>query len=121
MIVQPDTVVKWHRQGFKLYWRWKSRRRKPGRPKIDQEIRDLIRRMCQESPTWGAPRTCSELHLLGYTVAQSTAAKYMLREDKPRFQTWRTFLGNHVPDIAASDFFALPTATFRLLYCCVRS
>ena len=119
VIVQPETVIKWHRQGFKLYWRWKSRKRQPGRPKIDQEIRNLILRMCQENPTWGAPRISSALHLLGYTVVQSTVAKYMLRGDKPRSQTWCTFLGNHVPDIAAIDFFTVPTATFRVLYCFV--
>ncbi len=82
MIVRPDTVVRWHRQGFKLYWRWKSRTDNVGRPSVDAEIRKLIRRMCWENPTWGAPRIQSELHLLGYTVAESTVAEYMSRNRK---------------------------------------
>jgi len=115
-IVQPETVIRWHRQGFKLYWRWKSRAGKPGRPRIEREIRDLIRRMCVENPTWDAPRILSELLLLGYDVAETTVGKYMVRSRKPPSQTWRTFLGNHVRHIAACDFFTLPTATFRILY-----
>ncbi len=115
-IVQPDTVIKWHRMGFKRYRRWKSRPGKPGRPPIAREIRDLIRRMSRENLTWGAPRIVSELALLGHSVAQQTVAKYMVRNRKPPSQTWRTFLDNHVPDIAACDFFTVPTATFRVLY-----
>ena len=79
LIVQPATVVKWHRQGFKIYWRWKSRKR-PGRPQVNRKIRDLIRRMSRENPMWGAPRILSELLLLGHAVAESTVAKYMVRE-----------------------------------------
>jgi transposase InsO family protein len=115
VIVKPDTVIKWHRDGFRLYWRWKSRK-KPGRPKIDPDIRQLIRRMAQENPTWGAPRIESELALLGHDVAESTVAKYMCRHRKPPSQTWRTFLENHVGDIAAIDFFVVPTVRFQLLY-----
>ena len=115
-IVQPETVIKWHRMGFKLYWRWKSKAGKPGRPCIEREIRDLIRRMSRENPTWGAPRTQSELLLLGHDVAEGTVAKYMVRPQKPPSPTWRTFLDNHVPDIAACDFFTIPTVTFRVLY-----
>ena len=115
-IVQPETVIKWHRQGFKRYWRWKSRAGKPGRPPIEREIRDLIRRMSRENPTWGAPRIVSELALLGHDVAEQTVAKYMVRARQPPSQTWRTFLDNHVPDIAACDFFTVPTVTFRVLY-----
>jgi putative transposase len=115
-IVQPETVIKWHRQGFKLYWRWKSRAGKPGRPPIQRELRDLIRRMSRENPLWGAPRILSELLLLGYQAAERTVAKYMVRTRKPPSQTWRTFLANHVPDIAACDFFTVPTVTFRVLY-----
>ena len=115
-IVKPETVIRWHRLGFRLYWRWKSRPRKPGRPKIDPEIRQLIRKMSRENPTWGAPRIQSELVLLGHDVAEETVAKYMVRNGKPPSQTWRTFLANHVPDIAACDFFTVPTATFRVLY-----
>jgi len=115
-IVQPETVIKWHRQGFRLFWRWKSRPGKPGRPPIEREIRDLIRRMSRENPTWGAPRIVSELALLGHDVAEATVAKYMRRPRKPPSQTWRTFLRNHVTDIAACDFFTIPTVTFRVLY-----
>ena len=114
-VVQPETVVKWHRQGFRLYWRWRSRK-KPGRPKADRDIRDLIRRISRENPTWGAPRILSELLLLGHAVAESTVAKYMVRQSKPPSQTWRTFLHNHVGQIAAVDFFTDPTITFGVLY-----
>ena len=116
VIVKPETVIRWHREGFKLYWRWKSRK-KAGRPQANAEIRQLIRRMARENPTWGAPRIQSELALLGYTVDQSTVAKYMCRHRKPPSQTWRTFLENHAPDIAAIDFFVVPTVRFQLLYC----
>ena len=116
MIVKPDTVIRWHRDGFKLYWRWKSRKKR-GRPKTEAEIRKLIRRMARENPLWGAPRIQSELALLGLTVAESTVARYMGRARKPPSQTWRTFLENHVPDIVAVDFFLVATVTFRLLYC----
>ena len=108
VIVQPETVIRWHRLGFRLYWRWKSSRGKVGRPRIDAEIRDLIRQMSRENPTWGAPRIQSELHLLGHTVAELTVARYMIRHRKPPFPTWRTFLDNHVQDIAAIDFFTVP-------------
>ncbi len=101
-IVQPETVIKWQRMGFKLYWKWKSRAGKPGRPRIEREIRNLIRRMSRENPTWGAPRILSELLLLGHDVAEATVAKYMVRPRKPPSQTWRTFLANHVraPDVS---------------------
>ncbi len=102
--------------GFKLYWRWKSRAGKLGRPCIDHEIRDLIRRLSRENSTWGAPRIVSELALLGHDIVEATVAKYMVRTRKPPSQTWRTFLDNHVPDIAACDFFTVPTVTFRVLY-----
>jgi len=117
VIVKPETVIGWHRQGFGFYWRWKSRKRNPGRPKPPAEIRQLIRRMAQENPTWGAPRIQSELALLGHTVVDSTVAKYMERGRKPPSQSWRTFLENHVPDIVAIDFFVVVTVSFRLLYC----
>lgn len=92
------------------------RRGKPGRPPIEPKTSDLIRRISRENPTWGAPRIVSELALLGYDVVQATVAKYMVRFRKPPSQTWRTFLDNHVPDIAACDFFTIPTVTFRVLY-----
>lgn len=116
VIVQPETVIRWHRQGFKVYWRRKSQSGRPGRPTIPRDIRELIRRLSGENPTWGAPRICSELLLLGHEVAERTVAKYMVRSRQPPSQTWRTFLDNHAPDIAACDFFTVPTATFRVLY-----
>jgi len=116
VIVQPATVVSWHRKGFKLYWRWKSRAKKPGRPPIWREIRNLVRRMCRENPTWGAPRIHSELCLLGYDVSETTVDNYMIRDRKPPSPTWRTFLDHHLQGIVAIDFFTMPTATFRILF-----
>ena len=117
VIVQPETVVKWHHQGSKLYWRWKSAGGKIGRPKLDGEVRELIRQMSSANPPWGAPRIRSELRLLGIDVALRTVAKYMVRDRKPPSQTWRTFLNNHVGDVAAIDFFTVPTVSFRVLFC----
>ena len=119
IIVKPETVLRWHRAGFRLFWRWKSRQRRRGRPKVDREIREMIRWLSAENPSWGAPRILSELKMLGYDVAESTVAKYMSRPRKPPSQSWRTFLENHVKDIAAVDFFTVSTATFRVLYCFV--
>lgn len=115
LIVQPQTIIKWHRLGFRLFWRWKSRK-KAGRPEVDREVRELIQRMCRENRTWGAPRIQSELALLGHEVAESTVGKYMIRSPKPPSQNWRTFLKNHVGQIAAIDFFTVPTIAFRVLY-----
>jgi putative transposase len=115
MIVNPATVVGWHRTGFRLYWRWKSRSRS-GRPRIDAEVRRLIRRMSLENPLWGAPRIRAELRLLGHDAAASTVAKYMARRTGPPSPTWRSFLANHVGCLASVDFFVVPTVTFRLLY-----
>ncbi len=119
VIVQPETVVRWHQQGFRLYWRWKSRAGKVGRPRVDAEIRKLIRRMSRHNPLWGTPRIQSELQLLGYEASKATVDKYRIRHHKPPSQTWRTFLDNHVRDIVAVDFFTVPTATFRILFCFV--
>lgn len=116
LIVQPDTVVRWHREGFRLFWRWKSRTGKVGRPKIKAEIRNLIRRLSQENPLWGTPRIQSELALLGHVVVESTVDQYGIRPRNPPSPTWRAFLGNHVKDIVAIDFFTVPTATFRILF-----
>jgi putative transposase len=116
IIVKPETVIKWHRQGFKLYWRWKSKA-PVGRPKIDKEIRELIKRMSLENPLWGTPRIQSELRLLGLDLAESTVAKYRVRSRTSPSQTWKTFLANHARQIAAIDFFTVPTLTFRDLYC----
>jgi putative transposase len=116
VIVKPETVIKWHRQGFKCYWRWKSRAGRVGRPRIDLEIRNLIRRISHENPTWGVPRIQAELNLLGYKVAESTVAKYRNRIRKPPSQTWKSFLRNHSKDIVAIDFFIVPSVTFNILY-----
>jgi putative transposase len=116
IIVKPETVIRWHRQGFKLYWRWKSKA-PVGRPKIDKEIRELIKRMSLENPLWGTPRIQSELRLLGFDLAESTVAKYRVRGRTSPSQTWKTFLTNHAKQIAAVDFFTIPTLTFRNLYC----
>ena len=114
-IVQPDTVLRWHRSGFRLYWRWKSRSRS-GRPKVPIEVRSLIRRLSMENSLWGAPRIHGELIKLGIEVAQSTVAKYMARRRPGSGQTWKTFLRNHVAGIGAMDFLIVPTINFRLLF-----
>ena len=114
-IVQPETLVRWHRGGFRCYWRWKSRRR-GGRSQIKSELRALIRQMSLENQLWGAPRIHGELLKLGFEVAQSSVAKYMVKRRGPPSQGWRTFLRNHAPDLAAMDLFVIPTIGFRLLY-----
>ena len=114
--LHPDTVVRWHRQGFRFCWRWKSRSPKPGRPPVDTEIRRLIRQMQSANVGWGAPRIHGELRKLGIEVSQATVSKYMVRQRKPPSQTWRTFLDNHTDCIAGIDFFTVPSATFRILY-----
>jgi putative transposase len=115
-IVQPDTVISCHKRGVRLYWRWKSRPRWPGRKQVPREIRDLIRRMSESNSLWGAPRIHGELLKLGITVSQATVSKYMVRHYKPPSQTWRTFLKNHAKDIVSIDYFTVPTATFRILF-----
>src|SRR6201988_5571299 len=115
-IIQPETLVRWHRAAFRCYWRWKSR---PlgGRPQIDTELRALIRRKCVENPLWGAPRNHGELLKLGFEVAQSSVAKCMVKRRGPPSQGWRTFLHNHAPDVAAMDLFVVPTIGFRPALC----
>ena len=117
VIVKPETVIRWHRQGFRYYWRWKSRKGRIGRPDIPAEIRALIRSVSKQNRTWGAPRIQSELRLLGYNTAESPVARHMVRHPKPPSQTWRAFLKNHMAQTAAIDFFTVPTATFRMLFC----
>jgi hypothetical protein len=107
LIVRPETVIAWHRKGFRLYWTWKVRRGKPGRPAVPQEVRDLIRMMSGNNPMWGAPRIHGELVKLGIEITEPTVAKYMLRQRKPPSQTWRTFLENHVKSMVSHyDFLA---------------
>ena len=117
-VIRPETLVRWHRMGFRHYWRWKSRFF-GGRPRIDTDLRALIRQMSIENPLWGAPRIHGELLKLSFAVAQSTVAKYMVKRRRPPSQGWRTFLRNHAPDIAAMDLFVVPTVGFDLLYALV--
>ena len=114
-IIQPETVLRWHRSGFRLYWRWKSRAH-GGRPRVPVEIRRLIREMSLANRLWGAPRIHGELLKLGVEVAQSTVAKYMARRGRGPSQTWNTFLRNHTAGIAATDLLIVPTIGFRLLF-----
>ena len=114
-IIRPETLIRWHRSGFRCYWRWKSRSL-GGRPQIEAGLRALIRQMSMENPLWGAPRIHGELLKLGFEVAQSSVAKYMVKRRGPPGQGWLTFLRNHAPDIAAMDFFVVPTIGFDLLY-----
>jgi hypothetical protein len=114
-IIRPETLVRWHRAGFRRYWRWKSRNL-GGRPQISADLRALIRRMSVENLLWGAPRIHGELLKLGFSVAQSTVAKYMAKKGDPAGQRWSTFLRNHALHIAAMDLFVVPTIGFNLLY-----
>jgi transposase InsO family protein len=114
-VVQPDTILRWHRAGFRAYWRWKSRAR-PGRPRVSGELRELILRMSKENPLWGAPRIHGELLKLGFEIAESTVSKYMIRRRGPPSQTWRSFLRNHADAIAAIDLCVVPTLTFDCLF-----
>ncbi len=118
LIVKPDTVVRWHRAGFRFYWRMLCRHR-PGKPKLTVELRALIRQMAVENPTWGAPKIHGELLKLGFEVGERTVSRYLARLGRrgDPSKLWLTFLKNHREAIAAMDFFTVPTATFRLLYC----
>jgi hypothetical protein len=100
-IVRPETVVAWHRKGFRLFWTWKIRHGQPGRPVISRELRDLIRKMCRENPSWGAPRIHGELLKLGIDIGESSVSKYMVRNRKPPSQTSRTFLENHAQQLVS--------------------
>src|SRR6266481_534536 len=115
-VVRPETVIRWHRQGFRAFWNWKSRRGRTGRPPVDCEVAKLVRTMALANPLWGAPRIHGELLKLGLDVSQRTVGRLMPHRAKPPSQTWRTFLENHVADLVSVDFFVVPTATFRVLY-----
>jgi transposase InsO family protein len=114
--VKPETVIRWHRKSFKLYWTWKSQRNGHGRPAVSSELRELIRKMSQANPLWGAPRIHGELRKLGIEISQAAVSKYMVRHRKPPSQSWRTFLDNHVGNLVSIDFFTVPTVTFRVLF-----
>ena len=114
--MKPATVIGWHRKGFRLFWRWKIRSGKPGRPGVSKDIRSLIRRMSRDNPLWGAPRIHGELLKLGIAHGETSVSKYMVRHRNPPSQTWRTFLDNHVKIMVSVDFFTVPTLRFQVLY-----
>ena len=115
-IVKAATVIGWHRKGFRLFWAWKIRHGKPGRPGVPKEVRQLIRTMSRENPLWGAPRIHGELLKLGIDIGETSVSKYLVRRRKPPSQTWRTFLDNHVKTMVSVDFFTVPTIRFQVLY-----
>ena len=116
LMVKPETGIGWHRQGFRWYWTWKIRRGRSGRPQVLKQVRDLIRTVSRNNPLWGAPRIHSELMKLGIKISEASVAKYMVRSPKPPSQTWRTFLNNHVAQVASVDFFTVPTVWFEVLF-----
>lgn len=116
-IVKPETVIEWHRKGFKLFWKMKSQKpAKAGRPKISREARKLIARLTRENPTWGAPRIVKEMKLLNFDISESSVHRYRDRTGKPPSQTWKTFLKNHAKETVSIDFLVMPTITFSMLY-----
>ena len=116
LIVKPETVIGWHRQGFRLFWTWRVRRGQPGRPSVSKKIRQLIRKMSRDNPLWGAPRIHGELLKLGIDIGETSVGKYIARRRKPPSQTWQTFLENHVKTMVSIDFFTVPTIRFQVLY-----
>ncbi len=116
LVVKPETVIAWHRKSFQLFWTWKVRHGRPGRPAVPPDVRDLIRQMSCENPLWGAPRIHGELLKLGIAIGETSVAKYMVRRRRPPSRTWRTFLENHVKTMVSADFFTVPTLRFQTLY-----
>src|ERR1700704_4369737 len=116
VIVKPETVIAWHRKGFRLFWTWKVRHGQPGRPPVPKDVRQLIRKMTRDNPLWGAPRIHGELLKLGIDLGETSVGKYMARHRRPPSQGWKTFLRNHADGIASIDLFVVPTLSFRLLY-----
>jgi putative transposase len=116
LIVRPETVVGWHRRGFRLYWTWISKRRQSGRPPVGPEVRDLLRKMAEANPLGGAPRIQGERLKLGIEVSERTVSRRLPRRRQPPSQTWRAFLNHHVEQLVSIDFFTMPTATFRVLF-----
>jgi hypothetical protein len=115
-IMKASTVIGWHRKGFRLFWTWKIRRGKPGRPTIPKQVRELIRTISRENPIWGAPKIHGELLKLGIDIGETSVSKYLVRRRKPPSQTWKTFLDNHVNSMVSVDFFTVPTIRFQVLY-----
>ena len=116
VIVKPETVIAWHRKGFRLFWTWKVRNGKAGRPAVPKEVRELIRTISRQNPLWGAPRIHGELLKLGIDIGETSVGKYIVRNRRPPSQTWRTFLENHVGTMVSVDFFTVPTIRFQVLY-----
>jgi transposase InsO family protein len=115
-VVQPATVIRWQRTGFKLFWKWRSRRNGPGRPAVAPAVRGLIRRMSTANPLWGAPRIHGELQKLGVEISQAAVSKYVVRHRRPPSPSWRTFLDNHLGSLVSVDFFVVPTVMFKVLF-----
>src|ERR1700694_1400648 len=115
-IVEPEMVLAWHRKSFRLFWTWKVRHGQPGRPVISREVRDLIRKMCRENSSSGAPWIHGELLKLGIEIGESTISKYRVPSRKPPSQTWRTFLENHAQQLVSIDFFTVPTIRFEAVH-----
>ena len=116
IIVKPETVISWHRQGFRLFWTRISQGKGAGRPGVSPKVKALIKQMAEANPLWGAPRIHGELLKLGIDISERTVSRLMPKRSKPPSQHWRTFLDNHLRDIVAIDFFAVPTARFRVLF-----
>ena len=116
LLVRPETVIGWHRRGFRLFWSWIARRKRSGRPEMSRELRDLVHQMAEANPLWGAPRIHGELMKLGIEISERTVCRLMPKRRKPPSQTWRTFLENHANELISIDFFTVPTATFRVLF-----
>ncbi len=116
IFVKPSTVISWRRKSFRLFWTWKARGGRPGRPGVTKDVREPIRRLSRENRLWGAPRIHGELLKLGIDIGETSVGKYMARHRKPPFQTWRTFLENHVKTMVSVDFLTVPTIRFQALY-----
>jgi hypothetical protein len=116
LILKPETVIGWHRKGFRVFWTWKVRRGRPGRSTVATKVRELIRKLSRENPLWGAPRIHGELLKLGINIGETSVGKYLARERKPPSQNWKTFLENHVKSMVSIDFFTGPTIRFQVLY-----
>ncbi|HUI41248.1 MAG TPA: integrase core domain-containing protein, partial [Terriglobia bacterium] len=116
IIVRPETVVAWHRKGFRLFWTWMSRRKRTGRPEVSPAIRALILKMAAANPLWGAPRLHGELLKLGIHISERTVSRLLPGRRRPPSQTWKAFLDNHLSQLVSIDFFTVPTATFRVLF-----
>ena len=114
-VIKPATVIAWRRKGFGLFWSWKIRRGKPGRPPVPKEVRELVSMLSRENPLWGAPHIHGDLLKLGIDIGETSVGKYLVRHRKPPSQTWRTFLDNHLKTMVSVDFFVVPTIRFEIL------